>query len=523
MTIGLRYRNTGVARKLKWLPDGSHNVTNTKDLYNSVVCFRYATSKSSHYVIRRHQLSTTSSSSIQCPEEAGTIARQLAYDLLQTKQSTPAIHNMDSMLAHTGIETSTQRIDSTKKYHHDDETNTALSPPLHVATTYTRPADGIYKENDSIYIREDNPTRLQLEQTVFQLETYGKEYNDTITDCMSLAYSSGMMAASSIILAHQLPLHVILPNDLYHGVRSVLFDVFTRFQVSVEYMDMVNDENYEQLQKCVAEHTKHHKNVILWIETPSNPLCQVIDILKVSHMLKHHDTTNDVTIVVDSTLAPPVITQPLLFGADIVMHSATKYLGGHSDAMCGIVTASPYTSKGCDLFPQLKKVQALVGGIASTLDSWLIMRGMRTLPMRVEKQSSTALQIATYLHQHRNVTHVHYPGLPTNTKQYEIAKRQMKTIQDHIHLFGGVLSFEMDHEHKAYAFAGALQMIKRATSLGGTETLIEHRYSIEPISCQTSPKGLLRMSVGLENPIDLIHDLEFAFHIVDQMFPQNER
>jgi cystathionine gamma-synthase len=192
------------------------------------------------------------------------------------------------------------------------------------------------------------------------------------------------------------------------------------------------------------------------------------------------------------------------------MHSGTKYMAGHSDALLGVVTASPVTERGRELADLMHEVQVATGGVASSFDSWLTLRGMRTLQVRVERQCSTALTVADYLNQHSLVTAVHYPGLSSHP-QHEVAKRQMKMG------FGGVLSFELADEVQATALAGALQTIQRATSLGGTETLIEHRASIEPPERRTSPPGLLRLSVGLEDPMDLIQDLENALVITREV------
>lgn len=204
------------------------------------------------------------------------------------------------------------------------------------------------------------------------------------------------------------------------------------------------------------------------------------------------------------------------FGADLVMHSATKYLGGHSDALLGIVTASPFTPRGKELAPLLRQTQFQVGGVASPMDSWLVLRGLRTLHVRVERQGETALVLAKHLlsQTHKDnplVTAVHYPGLESHPR-HDVAQRQMKNEN-----YGGVLSVELKSESLAMAFAGALQVIYRATSLGGTETLIEHRASIEPPGRVTSPPGLLRITVGLEDATDLIHDIDNALHIAQQV------
>ena len=228
------------------------------------------------------------------------------------------------------------------------------------------------------------------------------------------------------------------------------------------------------------------------------------------------------TVVVDSTLAPPAVQQPLLHGADIVLHSGTKYIGGHSDALLGFVTSSPYTERGREIGPVLQKVHTYVGGVASTMDSWLALRGLRTLSTRIEKQCQTAMLLAEFLREQALVSKVYYPGLSSSVdaqqrEQYEISKRQMRHG-----FFGGVLSVELLDECHAMAFAGALRTIYRATSLGGTETLIEHRRSIEPPERATSPPGLLRISVGLEDAEDLVKDMKNALAIVTKVMAEKK-
>ena len=197
------------------------------------------------------------------------------------------------------------------------------------------------------------------------------------------------------------------------------------------------------------------------------------------------------------------------FGADIAMHSGTKYLAGHSDALLGVLTASPATKRGRELAQKIRDVQVKGGGVASPFDSWLTLRGMRTLQVRVERQSRTAMVLAKYLEKHPMVSAVHYPGLPSHPFHH-VAKSQMD-------MFGGVFSLELEDEATATSFAAALQIIQRATSLGGTETLIEHRASIEPPERRTSPPGLLRVSVGLEDENDLLRDMEQALSVAVQV------
>mmetsp|Transcript_37529 Transcript_37529/g.91034 ORF Transcript_37529/g.91034 Transcript_37529/m.91034 type:complete len:197 (+) Transcript_37529:54-644(+) len=193
------------------------------------------------------------------------------------------------------------------------------------------------------------------------------------------------------------------------------------------------------------------------------------------------------------------------------MHSGTKYLAGHSDALLGVLTTSPQTQRGQELAPILRSVLVDTGGVASAMDSWLTLRGLRTLHVRVERQSQTAMAVAQFLDQHESVSAVHYPGLSSHPN-HSVAKKQMMNG-----MFGGVLSLEMNDQVEATALAAALQTIQRATSLGGTETLIEHRASIEPPGRVTSPQGLLRMSCGLEEQADIIRDLDRAIAIAKQV------
>jgi cystathionine gamma-synthase len=443
------------------------------------------------------------------PPEAGHLAQSLARQLSRTS---PPVVGADTLLAHAGIDTTLP--------------NAPMAPPLDLATTYGRRADG-YDDvaDDYIYARGDNPTRHRLEREIGRLEivghnaavagsgssssniaaeeNYDEFLEEPVTPCCC-AFASGMMAASSVLLAHGAPLHVLMPIDLYHGVSTVLLDVFARFGVTAIHVDM---SDLGQVKEAVVS-VPSNEDVIVWLETPSNPLIQVLDIRAVAKCAR--TVRANVTVLVDSTLAPPaVISQPLLHGADLVLHSATKYLAGHSDALLGVVTASPFTNRGVWIGQQLRTVQVAVGGVAAPFDCWLTLRGLRTLPVRVARQSETALKLARFLKARPDVIAVHYPGLGDHPS-HNVAKRQMK-------VFGGVLSVEVADELSAWALAGALRTIQRATSLGGTETLIEHRASIEPAGRVVSPPGLLRISVGLEDPDDLMADLASALAIMKQV------
>jgi cystathionine gamma-synthase len=363
-----------------------------------------------------------------------------------------------------------------------------------------------------------------LEETVYDLECNATQHDETTEIIgMTCAFASGMMAASSIVMAHRLPLTVLLPHDLYHGVSTVMIDVFQeRLGIQVRRVDMRDLQLLEQELAHLVQQQQTSGSILLWMESPSNPQTHILDfqaICKLVANINNNNNTVTITTVVDSTLAPPVIQQPLSFGVDIVMHSGTKYIAGHSDALLGITTASPFTEQGRILGPLIRQVQDVVGGVASPMDSWLALRGLRTLHVRVERQCQTALILATHLSSSSSskdaagslIRQVHYPGLPTHPG-HAIAKRQMKEG-----CYGGVLSVEFHSEHMAMAFAGALRTIFRGTSLGGTETLIEERRSIEPEGRKTSPPGLLRISVGLEDAQDLIRDMERALSIAKQV------
>jgi len=503
--------------------------------------------------------------------------------------------SMATLLSHAGIEVCRGGTSSSSNGAGLRE-NVPMSPPLHTATTYTRPADGIYKDGDSIYARMDNPTRLLLERCVFELECshqmFSTETNiaGNIPTTTSFAFSSGMQAVTAILLAHSTSsavpnnMTVLIPTDVYHGVRTLLSDVFSRHGVQVRELNMVttrnngsesdNDAGVVAIEKAISDiataaaiekngkcgvggnqtngETNNRHNVIVWMETPSNPKCEVADIKAICEAARSAadlwSNVVDLTTVVDGTMASPVLTRPLELGADISFHSGTKYLAGHSDALIGTVTLSPITSRGRVLGPLIRSVQIASGGVASPWDSWLTLRGMRTLHIRVERQCKTAMKLAEYLHEKMQlaaaradpdltpkvavVQAVHYPGLLSHphhqvaTRQMSLATATAKTRTDTdnnsgtasgSYCYGGVLSFELSDEVEAMAFAGAVKIAQRATSLGGTETLIEHRASIEPPENIVSPLGLLRVSVGLEDPDDLIRDFDSAFTIVEQV------
>jgi cystathionine gamma-synthase len=328
-----------------------------------------------------------------------------------------------------------------------------------------------------------------------------------------------MAAIASVLLAHKSPVKVLVPTDAYHGVPTMFAKSFNDHGILHQAVDMTNsDKLRDVVAKEIGRSRGEHASLVVWMETPSNPLCQVSDIKEmcnaVEEMRGHAGEEFKITTIVDSTWAPPCITQPLKLGADAVIHSGTKYLGGHSDVLLGIVCTSPYTKEGKLLSERVKTIQTSIGAVASPFECWLTLRGLRTLHLRVERSSKSALELAQYLNAHKDVVKCHYPGLESHP-QHKIATQQMggfKSGKVNV-LYGGMLSFEVRDEAMAMAVAGAVRIIHRATSLGGTESLIEHRASIEPVERRISPPGLLRLSVGLEDVDDLKQDLKRALEV----------
>ena len=447
-----------------------------------------------------------------------------------------------TILSHAGLplHISAHSTEMKNNAHHESNSNEPLSPPLNLATTYSRPASGNYNDADGgkgqIYGRTDNATREILEQTVGALELmpYPRAESDeriqhtaetTDTGKETVACSSGMAAVSTLLLAHPPPVHVILPEDVYHGVPTLLHTVLQHHGMRFSSVDMRDADKVEQAVREYAtqgsDSVGEKGSVVLWMESPSNPLLNVADVSALTSLVERirgdlvaldsSSSPRMLSTVVDSTLFPPPLSCPLLSGTDFVVHSATKYLGGHSDALLGVVTASPFSYAGRQLASRIRQVQQVTGCQASAFDAWLVLRGMRTLHVRAERQCKTALKVAQFLEKQALVTKVHYPGLSSHP-DHHLATRTMPEG-----LYGGMLSFEVDDDRYAMAVAGAVRVIERGTSLGGTETLIDHRASIEPEDRRVSPPGLLRMSIGLVAAEDLIADLERALHVAEQV------
>ena len=356
-----------------------------------------------------------------------------------------------------------------------DPATGAVTPPINLATSFEREADGSYRQG-YVYSRLGNPNREALEKCVSDLEG-GK---------VGAAFSSGSGAIAGVFLALSPGDHVVAPEDLYHGTARLLNDILAPWGIQTSFVDMTD---LIKVQGAVRPNTR-----IVWIETPSNPLLKIIDIAAVSAIA--HDA--GALCVCDNTLATPVLQRPFDKGADLIVHSATKYLGGHGDALAGVVIGKTEN----EFFGKIRAVQTTGGAVASPFECWLILRGIRTLPYRMRAHSENATRIARFLQSNSKVAAVYYPGLE-NHSGHEIAQRQMSS-------FGGIVSFQLKGDGaEAMAVAGRVELFTRATSLGGVESLIEHRASVEGPGTRV-PENLLRLSVGLENPDDLIEDLDQA-------------
>jgi cystathionine gamma-synthase len=348
-------------------------------------------------------------------------------------------------------------------------------PPIHLSTTFERQPDGGYTD-DFVYTRSDNPNRRALERCLAQLEG----------GAVAAAFSSGQAATFSVLQALAAGDHVILPDDAYFGTRRLALDILGRFGLEVSVVDLTR---LDDVRAALRPNTR-----LIWVETPSNPLLKITDIAAVAEIAH----AAGALCAVDNTWPSPLGQRPLQLGADFAMHSTNKYLGGHSDILGGAIVAR---ADG-DTFAQIRTNQTIGGAVPSPFDCWLLLRSIRTLPYRMRGHSDGAIRVARYLADHPKVEEVHYPGLPTHPG-HEIAARQMLS-------YGGMLSIQLaGGMAEAMAMTARLRLFTRATSLGGVESLIEHRASVEGPTSKT-PQNLLRVSVGLEHPDDLIADLAQA-------------
>lgn len=359
-----------------------------------------------------------------------------------------------------------------------DPATRAVTTPIYLSTTFERDRDGEYPVGLS-YSRDNNPNRASLEACLAALED-GRE---------ALAFSSGLAAVTAVVQGLKPGDHILAPADVYHGFRRVVGEVFAHWQLSVSYVDM---SDLAAVEAAIQSNT-----ALIWVETPSNPLLKITDLRAIAAIA----TKRQIPTVCDGTFASPVLQHPLEWGIDIVAHSTTKYLAGHSDVTGGaLVVREPHP-----LFASARISQRVGGSVPSPFDCWLTLRGIATLPLRVRAQAQSAQQVAQFLSQHSRVEAVHYPGLESHPG-HDIAARQMT-------MFGAMLSFQLQGtEEEAMRVAASTEIFTRATSLGGVHSLIEHRASVEGPDTRT-PRNLLRLSIGLENTADLVEDLEQALKV----------
>lgn len=358
----------------------------------------------------------------------------------------------------------------------------AISVPIYQTSTFVQEAPGVNRGYD--YARSNNPTRAALENLVSTLEN-GK---------VAAAFGSGLAAIDAVVKLLKTGDEILAVDDIYGGAFRLFTQVYQKFGISVNY---VNCSDVQAVQQALTPATK-----LIWLETPSNPTLKICDIEAIAKIAKAHNCL----LCVDNTFATPALQQPLLLGADIVLHSATKYLGGHSDLIAGVVV-----TKEKELGEQIRFYQNATGAILGAFDSWLLIRGIETLHLRIKQHCSSALQIARYLALHPAVDKVFYPGL-AHHPGHHIAKKQSRG-------FGGIVSFSLKENTQAAAIklATHTRYFQLAESLGGIKSLISHPATM---THKTIPEhkrkaagisdGLLRLSIGLEEPQDLIADLHQA-------------
>jgi cystathionine gamma-synthase len=356
-----------------------------------------------------------------------------------------------------------------------DPATGAVVPPLHLSTTFRHGPAG-ERIAGFEYVREGNPNQQQLEDALGALE-HGTG---------ALAFASGMAAVSALMDSLPPASHIVYPQDCYAGVRVLVNEFLPQRGVSATAVDI---GDVDAVRAALAKPT-----ALLWLETPSNPLLRVCDIAALSELAHAHGAQ----VACDNTFATPLLQQPLRLGADVVMHSTTKYFGGHSDVLGGALVFARRDAS----FDAVAHRRHLTGGVPSPFNSWMTLRGLRSLPARMAMHCRNARTVAEFLAGHAQVETVNWPGLPSHAN-HAVAARQMRD-------FGGMLSVQVrGGRDAALAFAGKLRIFTNATSLGGCESLVEHRASVEG-DHPVSPQNLLRLSVGLEHPDDLVEDLRQA-------------
>jgi cystathionine gamma-synthase len=356
-----------------------------------------------------------------------------------------------------------------------DESTGAITPPIHLSTTFLHGPES-EALHGFIYQREGNPTQARVEAALAALD--GGE--------SALVFGSGMAAASTLLQALPAGARILFHRDVYAGVRNVATRLLPRWGVTAVFADLGDPG---EVERAAAE-----TFAAFWVETPSNPCLDIVDLAAVAAAAKR----SGALLFVDGTFATPALQQPLALGADVVMHSTTKYLGGHHDLLGGALVFARRDA----LHETALDLRKHLGGVASPFNSWLLLRGLRSLDCRMERHAANALAVARSLDGHPGLERVLYPGLPAHPG-HAIAARQMKS-------FGGMLSLLVRGGRAgAIAVAGRIRLLRNATSLGGPESTIEHRASSDGPG-STAPQNLLRLSIGLEHPDDLVADLRQA-------------
>jgi cystathionine gamma-synthase len=356
-----------------------------------------------------------------------------------------------------------------------DETSRDVTSAIHLSTTFHKAGDGSLP-GGHLYARVSNPNRDALERALTLLEG----------GAAALAFSSGSAATTAVLQSLKPGDHVIAPEDAYFGTPTLLKTVMHRWGLKYS---LVNMQDLSAVERAVTPATR-----LIWAETPSNPLLNVTDLRAVIAIAKKAGAM----VACDNTWATPLLSRPLELGADVVMHSVTKYLSGHSDVLGGALV---FREKG-PLYDNAMHIQREAGAVPSPFECWLTVRGLQTFPYRVRAQSASAQRIAEFLAQQSRLESVHYPGLPAHSG-HKVARQQMSG-------FGGMMSIQVKGGRaEAFKFVASLKLFSHATSLGGTHSLIEHRASAEGPDTR-SPENLLRLSIGLEHPDDLVEDLERA-------------
>lgn len=349
-----------------------------------------------------------------------------------------------------------------------------VTQPISLSTTFFRDETGGYP-GGHMYSRVSNPNRAALEQVLSQLEG-GAD---------ACAFSSGNTAGMALFQALKPGSHIIAPDDMYWGFKKQLQSLFEGI-LEIDFVDLT------QIGE-IAQYIKHN-TVMIWVESPSNPLLKITDIAAVAGIAKQHQ----LLLACDSTFASPCLQNPIALGAHIVMHSSTKYIGGHSDVLSGVLV----TAKKDEFWERIRNIQQVGGAVPSPFDCYLLLRSIKTLAYRMRGHSANGMALAVYLEQHPKVEAVYYPGLSSHP-QHEIAKKQMSD-------FGGMLSILVKgNGEAAKKVVNSVHLFAQATSLGGVESLIEHRASVEGPDTKT-PQNLIRISAGLEHIDDLINDLSQA-------------